>query len=153
MKSVQKWGVAAMAALLASATAIAVAAPASAAPTVPASAITNDPNAANGTVSFFDATGKVVSSGSNLSHLFDYALASSAPSRSGSTKATLYFAFPNHTQSDSQEWVEQIASGSTDYPNTAAPAPLKTDPKPLVTRITVAAWRAHPRSRRGLRSR
>jgi len=98
-------------------------APANAAATVPAPAITNDANAANGNLAFFNSSGAPVTSGTNLSHLFDFAQASTA-GRAGATKATVYFAFPDHTQADSNNWFSQQVSTPTSYPNSTFPAPL-----------------------------
>ena len=46
-----------------------------------------------GTLTFYNSAGQVVTGGSNLSHLFDYAVASSPDATLG-TKATLTFAAP-----------------------------------------------------------
>ena len=106
--------------------------PAAYAATTPDPAITGDPNASNGTVAFFDTAGTRVYSGTNLSHLFDYALASTNATRSGSNKATLFFGFPDHTKADSTTWFESQQSASTTYPNATAPAPLSSATQPLV---------------------
>lgn len=96
----------------------------------PASALTADPNSSNGTLTFYDATGHVVTSGNNLAHLFDYARASTN-GRSGATKATVYFAFPDHTQADSQNWNQQQVTASTGYPNSSYPGALGTATQPI----------------------
>ena len=98
--------------------------------TTPDPAITGDPNASNGSIVFHDSTGATISAGSDLSHLFDYAEASTN-GRSGATKATVYFAFPDHTQSDSQNWNSQQVTASTTFPNAAYPAPLGTSTHPV----------------------
>jgi hypothetical protein len=87
---------------------------------------------AQGSVAFYSSTGAQVTSGSDLSHLFDYAAASSA-GRAGATKATLSFAFPDHTQPNSSLWFSTPASASTNFPNTGAPAPVGGLTTPVVT--------------------
>ena len=83
-----------------------------------------DPNSATpqGNVVFYNASGNVVTSGSNLSHLFDYAAATTGPD-TGATKATLFFAAPNHSL-PTINWVANQQSGSTNFPNSSAPAPI-----------------------------
>ncbi|MCU1657296.1 MAG: hypothetical protein JWO57_1952, partial [Pseudonocardiales bacterium] len=83
-----------------------------------------DPNASNGSITFYDASGNVITSGNNLSHLFDYAVASSDATRTGTTKASTTFAFPDHTKPDSTTWFQSTGSASTNFPNTTAPAPI-----------------------------
>jgi hypothetical protein len=111
--------------------AVALAAPSLADPTVPAAAITNDPNASNGTLAFYGASGNVLTSGSNLQHLFDYAAASTPATRTGITKATIYFAFPDHTQTDSQNWFNYQATTAATFPNASNPAPLNSSANPV----------------------
>jgi hypothetical protein len=91
-----------------------------------------DPNA-NGSISFFNTAGKQVTSGSNLSHLFDFALASSAEDPGGFHKANVQFAYPDHNQPDPSLWFVNGGSPATTYPNASAPAPLNTATNPLVT--------------------
>src|SRR4051812_13855049 len=74
-----------------------------------------------GTVSFYDAAGAQVTSGTNLSHLFDYAVASSAEDPGGFRKASIAFAFPNHLQPTSG-WFVQADSAASDYPVASGPA-------------------------------
>ena len=83
-----------------------------------------DPNSATpyGNVVFYDTSGNVVTSGTNLSHLFDYAVATSGPD-TGANKATLFFAAPNHSL-PTINWAASQASASNTFPNSAAPAPL-----------------------------
>ncbi|HEY2044464.1 MAG TPA: hypothetical protein VGH11_17445, partial [Jatrophihabitans sp.] len=52
--------------------------------------ITADPNAANGTISFYDASGAQIGTGSLSSPFTSYAVASSATTKTGTTKATLF---------------------------------------------------------------
>src|SRR4051794_2138584 len=77
-----------------------------------------DPNA-NGSISFYNAAGKQITSGSSLTHLFDFALASSAEDAGGFHKANLQFAYPDHTVSDPIGWFTNGASPATTYPNAA----------------------------------
>ena len=110
-----------------------VATPASAA-TMPA--YEPDPNSI-GSLSFYDSTGNLVTSGTDLSHLFDYAVASTEASRPGTTKATLNFSFPDHTKPDSQTWFTTQGSPSTVFPNPNAPAPVNTfGRRPVATALT-----------------
>lgn len=102
-----------------------------------ASAATNppwEPDAnAVGTLTFYGATGKVVTGGSNDTHLFAYAAASSADATHG-TKATLVFANPTPPASTpTGNFPTGQGSASTSFPNASAPAPLATDAKPVVT--------------------
>jgi hypothetical protein len=90
-----------------------------------------DPNAV-GTLTFYNAAGQVVTSGTNLSHLFDYALASTADPTGTSTRATMDFANPQPNV-PTGNWFTGQGSLSTAYPNTSAPAPLNTATNPLVT--------------------
>ena len=75
-----------------------------------------------GNLVFYDTAGNVVTSGTNLSHLFDYAAATTGPD-AGATKANLIFAAPNHA-SPTSGWYVAAGSASTTFPNAAAPAPL-----------------------------
>ncbi len=104
--------------------------------TLPASAATAAPpwepdGQAIGTLQFFNAAGQQVFSGNNLSHLFDYALASSADTTLG-TKATLTFAAPVPGEATGN-WFTELASAATAFPSTTAPGTLKSNPDPLVT--------------------
>ena len=75
-----------------------------------------------GNLVFYDSNGNVVTSGTDLNHLFDYSAATTAGD-SGATKATLYFAAPNHALSTGQ-WAVNQQSASHNFPNSSAPAPL-----------------------------
>ncbi|MBV9098443.1 MAG: Ig-like domain repeat protein [Frankiaceae bacterium] len=81
-----------------------------------------DPNAL-GRVVFYDAQGHVLTGGNNLKHLADYVAGTTAPT-SGSTKATFYFAAPDHNQPDETQWATFDQSASTTFPNAAAPSPI-----------------------------
>jgi Bacterial Ig-like domain (group 3) len=85
-----------------------------------------DPQAAApyGRLVFYDASGNVVTSGSDLTSLFKYAAATTGPSPSGVNKATLYFAKPDHTQTTANWFTGNPVSASDPFPNNAAPAPI-----------------------------
>jgi hypothetical protein len=100
--------------------------------TTPATAITNDPNAANGNIAFFDASGNRITSGTNIHHVFDYASATT-DGRTGTNKATVYFAAPDHNQPDSSNWNFNQVTASTNFPVTTAPAPVKNITHPVAT--------------------
>src|SRR5215469_6028537 len=89
-----------------------------------------DPNAL-GSLTFFNSSGQVVTSGTNLAHLFDYAEAST-PDATAGTKATLTFAAPVPS-TPTGSFTSQQESASTNFPNTAAPAPLNSTANPVVT--------------------
>jgi hypothetical protein len=90
-----------------------------------------DPNAL-GSLTLYNSSGTVVTGGSNLNHLFDYAEASTADPDGPSIKATLTFANPSPGV-PTGDWFVGQASLSTAYPNTSAPAPLNTATNPVVT--------------------
>jgi len=101
-----------------------------------ASAATNTPPwepdvNAIGTLTFYNSAGQQVTSGSDLSHLFDYALASTTDPFSG-TKATLEFSAPV-PNTPTGNFTTAIVSASTNFPNASAPVPLNTSLNPLVT--------------------
>ena len=83
-----------------------------------------DPNSQPpyGSLVFYDTDGKVVTSGTNLNHLFDFAAATTAKD-TGATKATLYLAAPNHSL-PTTSWAYSIQSASNTFPNSSAPYPL-----------------------------
>jgi Bacterial Ig-like domain (group 3) len=84
-----------------------------------------------GTLTFYNSAGQVVTSGTNLAHLFDYAEGSVADPYDG-TKATLYFGLPTPGEATGI-WFTALASASTSFPNSSAPAPLNTATNPVVT--------------------
>ena len=104
-----------------------------------------DPNSA-GSITFYDSSGNVLTSGADLSHIADYAAASGSKQDPGVTKATLFFAAPDHTKPDTSTWTTNGAvTASTSFPNPAAPNPIKGPgfTKPLVTIGTggnLTAW-------------
>jgi len=86
-----------------------------------------------GNIVLYDSAGNVLTGGSDLSHIADFAAATTAGDV-GATKANLIFAAPDHTKVTGL-WFTQSASASTIFPNASAPAPI-TGPgftKPLVT--------------------
>jgi hypothetical protein len=89
-----------------------------------------DPNAL-GSLTFYNSAGQVVTGGNNLAHLFDYAKASTADT-TGGTKAVIYFAQPQLGVA-TLNWFSSQASTATNFPNTAAPAPLNTSTTPVST--------------------
>jgi hypothetical protein len=101
-----------------------------------------DPNV-QGSITFYNASGNVVTSGSDLNHLFDYAVASTAATRP-TTKATLFFAFPDHTKADSSTWAAAAASASTNYPDGTAPGAVGTATNPTVSVASTDANLAGP---------
>jgi Bacterial Ig-like domain (group 3) len=105
-----------------------------------------DPNSAGG-LTFYDAAGNVLTSGANLSHLADYVAANGPKQDPGVTKATLFFAAPDHNIPDTSQWVTNGSqSASTSFPNPAAPNPIKGPgfANPLVTltatNANMTAW-------------
>jgi hypothetical protein len=105
---------------------------------VPASASTlpwePDPNAL-GSVTFYDGAGNVLTGGTNVNHIADYAAASTpAPAGSAYTQADLMFANPASGQATGS-WMTGSGSSNTAFPSSFAPAPI-TGPafsNPLVT--------------------
>jgi hypothetical protein len=86
-----------------------------------------DPNSATpyGQIVFYDASGNVVTSGTNLSNLFTYAAATTpSPQNPTPKKASLFFAAPDHTQPQTALWGSTQTGGNTAWPNTTAPAPI-----------------------------
>ncbi len=96
--------------------------PALGAPTTPA--WEPDPNTAApyGTIVLYDAAGHVITGGNDLTHLADYAAATTGPD-AGATKANLIWANPDHTKNIGT-WTTSVASVSYAFPDSTAPAPL-----------------------------
>jgi len=87
-----------------------------------------------GSVIFYNASGSVITSGNNLSHIADFASASTGPS---SGFAAFYFGVPDHTKllagvPDPIQWATD-PQGASSYPNGAAPAPINTLTHPVVS--------------------
>ena len=89
-----------------------------------APAITSDPNAANGTIAFFDAAGNRVTSGQLSAPFTSYAVASSTTTRTGTNRASLFVATPDHTKADSQLWFSGSLTAASIYPLAGAPASI-----------------------------
>jgi Bacterial Ig-like domain (group 3) len=92
-----------------------------------------EPDGGNiGTIAFYDSSGTQVTSGSDLTHLFDFAAASAqACPTSSIKKATLTFAAPNSAQ-PTGAWHSGAASASTNYP-VSSPAPLASNTNPVAS--------------------
>lgn len=86
--------------------------------------ITGDPNASNGTIAFYDASGTRITSGQLGAPFTAYAVASSPTTKSGTNKATLFVATPDHTKTNSLQWFNQQLTAASTWPLTGAPAPV-----------------------------
>jgi hypothetical protein len=87
-----------------------------------------DPNAL-GTLTLYNASGQVVTSGTSLSHLFDYAEASTSDQFNGKT-AFIEFAQPQ-SGNPSGIWPVSTPSNPTSWPNSTYPSPLNTAADPV----------------------
>lgn len=90
-----------------------------------------DPNSVGGLI-FYNASGQVITGGSTTASPLAAYVEGTKTIRSGDTVATLYGYLPVDGQTPG-EWSGEQLSGSTTFPNTAAPAPLKTATLPVVT--------------------
>jgi hypothetical protein len=90
-----------------------------------------DPTSA-GALTFYDATGAVITGGLITDAPFAAYVQGSATLRSDDTKATLFGYLPKNGVAIGA-WSGEAVSTSTDYPNSSAPAPLKSSTKPVVT--------------------
>ena len=91
-----------------------------------------DPNS-NGSLTFYDAGGQVITTGSTNDAPFAAFVQASAPGHaSGDNKATLFGALPKNGVATGA-WSSEAISGSTVYPNASAPGALGTSSLPLVT--------------------
>jgi hypothetical protein len=89
--------------------------------------------APNGSITFYNAQGQVVTGGSiTAAGLGAYAVASTADPQPAHTKATVYMYTPVNGANPGT-WSGQIMSASTNYPATAAPAPVGTTTNPAET--------------------
>src|SRR5215469_7302987 len=87
----------------------------------------------NGFITFYNAKGQVVTGGSiTASGLSAYAVASSADSRPGDVKATLFVYTPVFGENPGL-WSGEQVSLSSDYPNSKAPAPIGSTGNPVET--------------------
>jgi hypothetical protein len=90
-----------------------------------------DPNSVGGLI-FYNSSGTVITGGSiNASPVAAYVLGTSTI-RAGDTKATLFGYLPVKGE-PTGDWSGEALGESTTYPNTAAPAPLKTSTLPVET--------------------
>lgn len=100
---------------------------------VPAQAQSNPPwepdTNALGTLTLYNATGQVITSGSSLTHLFDYAEASTADPFGGET-AFMTFAQPQQGQ-PTGNFPASNPSNATVWPSSSYPAPLNTATNPV----------------------
>jgi hypothetical protein len=84
-----------------------------------------------GGITFYNAQGQVVTGGDiTASGLGAYAIADSADPLAPHLKATLFIATPVNGQNP-LTWTSSALSGSTSYPNAAAPAPIGTTTNPV----------------------
>lgn len=97
-----------------------------------------------GTLTFYDASGNVVTGGSDLTNLFTYAAANSAnAARPGTTKAYLSYAFPKHGVTPGS-WFATASTGATNFPVTTAPVPVKNITFPVTTTTLTGAANLTP---------
>jgi hypothetical protein len=89
-----------------------------------------DPSAL-GSITFYNAAGQAVTGGTDDSFLADYAQASTTDP-TGGTRAFLEFADPQPNLPTGL-FFTAIGSVTTNFPNTAAPAPLNTSANPVVS--------------------
>jgi titin len=85
-----------------------------------------------GTLTFYDGTGAVITSGSTLTTLGTYVGTTGLTPLSGNSKAVLYAYTPNPSSAPGG-WSGLALSGATTWPNAAAPAPLSSNANPVVT--------------------
>jgi len=101
--------------------------------------ITGDPNAANGSILFFDAAGNRITSGPLAAPFTGYAVASSATTKTGTNRATLFVATPDHTKTDSTLWFNQTLAGPSIWPLSGAPAAVTAAETAGVPAVAVKA--------------
>jgi len=85
-----------------------------------------------GALTFYDASGSVVTGGSINDAPFAAYVQAGTPGRTGDTKATLFGYLPKSGVPTGAFSGEQLTA-STTYPNPSAPAALKASPLPLVS--------------------
>lgn len=85
-----------------------------------------------GTLTFYNASGQVIRSGSINDAPFASYVQGSAPGLAGNTTATLY-AYTPVAGHDPGSWSGEQLSTSSTYPNASAPAPLNSGSLPLVS--------------------
>ena len=75
-----------------------------------------DANVTGGVV-FYNAAGTVITGGTDLTHLFDYAAATTGPTGGRvTTKGQTTFGVPDHTKPNSTTWFQAQSSAATNYP-------------------------------------
>lgn len=84
-----------------------------------------------GGLTFYNAAGTVITGGTDISRLADF-IAASTPGRTGTTKATLYLAAPDHTKADPLQWAAVSGSASTNFP-VSAPSSVAAITNPVVS--------------------
>lgn len=84
-----------------------------------------------GTITFYDRTGNVITSGSTQVAFAGYAVGSSAP-RSTDQQAGLVFANPNPSTS-AYKWYSHLTGSFSSYPVTTAPTSITTQTTPVYT--------------------
>lgn len=82
-----------------------------------------DPNAL-GNLVFFNSAGSQITGGANLNHLFDFAVGTTAAT-TGADQASLYFAAPSSTNSNTALWCHSIDSAGSVFP-VSSPAGVAT---------------------------
>jgi hypothetical protein len=90
-----------------------------------------DPNSVGGLI-FYNSSGGVITGGSVTSSPVAAYVQGTSTIRSGDTKATLFGYLPVNGEVPG-EWSGEALGASTTYPNTGAPAPLKTSTLPVET--------------------
>jgi hypothetical protein len=95
-----------------------------------------DPNA-YATITFYDASGAVVTSGDGTKeNWYSYAVASADPPTTDPLKRARLYGYLPVQNVDPGNWQGQGLSTNTVYPNTSAPAPVNTATHPTVTAST-----------------
>lgn len=97
--------------------------------------VSQDPNAVGG-ITFFDASGNVVTSGSTSSAPFSAYAVGLTQLRSTDTKAAMFFYTPQVGQTPDVWTTNQGVGVSTTYPATTAPAPVGSTTLPVRTNPT-----------------
>jgi Bacterial Ig-like domain (group 3) len=85
-----------------------------------------------GTITFYNSAGQVVTGGNSLSNLAAYAVANVTSGTPAGTKATLYFRAPNHA-TPIGTWFTGAASAATTWPVTSGPSSITSATTPTVT--------------------
>ena len=92
-----------------------------------------------GNIVFYNATGNIITGGNNLNHLFDYAAATSAATRP-TTPCPGVLRVPRPQQHCARDVVPvSLATSSTFYPTTTAPASINAITNPVATAASTEA--------------